>query len=114
MKLSPVRFLSAILVVLFISTPAFAASSIKAEVNGMVCAFCAKGIEKKLNALPEGHGTFVDLKSRVVVLELKEGQNVPLEKFTKIIQDAGYSVSKVGKVEQSLVEIKAEVEKGAK
>jgi len=114
MKLSSVRFLSAILVVLFISTPALAASSIKAEVNGMVCAFCAKGIEKKLKALPEGADTFVDLKSRVVALELKDGQDVPLEKFTKIIQDAGYSVSKVGKVEQSVAEIKAELERGAK
>jgi hypothetical protein len=26
--------------------PAFAAESVKATVNGMVCAFCAQGIEK--------------------------------------------------------------------
>ncbi len=124
MKLLSANFLSAnfsssnlvsfILATLFISTPALAVTSIKAEVNGMVCAFCAKGIEKKLNAMPEGKGTYVDLKSRVVVLELKDGQDLPLEKFTQVIKDAGYSVSKVDKVAQSAADIKAEVAKGAK
>jgi cation transport ATPase len=86
-----------------------AATSIKAEVNGMVCAFCAKGIEKKLNAMPEGQGAFVDLKRRIVVLELKPKQDVPLEAFTQVIKDAGYAVNKVEKIEQSIVEIKANI-----
>ena len=30
-----------------------APSTIKAEVNGMVCAFCAQGIEKKIKAMPQ-------------------------------------------------------------
>ena len=88
---------------------AMATTSIKAEVNGMVCAFCAKGIEKKLNAMPEGQASFVDLKSRVVVLELKEGKEVPLEKFSQVIKDAGYTVSKVEKVSLSAEAIKAQV-----
>ena len=36
--------------------PAFAANSVKATVNGMVCAFCAQGIEKtiaKIYPIPE-------------------------------------------------------------
>jgi copper chaperone CopZ len=91
---------------IFSAQSSFAVTTIKAEVNGMVCAFCAKGIEKKLNALPEGHGSFVDLKSRIVLLELKEQQNVSIEKFKKIIEDAGYSVNKVEKVELPISEIK--------
>lgn len=91
-----------------------AATSIKAEVNGMVCAFCAKGIEKKLNAMPEGKGAFVDLKSRVVVMELKEGQDVSIDKFTQVIKDAGYTVSKVEKVPQSAQAIKTELLKVTK
>lgn len=101
-------------VCLFVSPAIFAATSIKAEVNGMVCAFCAKGIEKKLNALPEGQGSFVDLKRRVVVLELKPEQDVPLDAFTQVIEDAGYAVSKVEKVEQSIDEIKTSIKAGAK
>jgi cation transport ATPase len=103
--------LSVLLVLLFISHIAMAATSIKAEVNGMVCAFCAKGIEKKLNAMPEGKGAFVDLKNRVVVMELKDGQDVSVEKFTQVIKDAGYTLSKFEKVSQSAEAIKLELMK---
>ncbi|HYD33342.1 MAG TPA: heavy metal-associated domain-containing protein [Methylophilaceae bacterium] len=84
------------------------AASIKAEVNGMVCAFCAKGIEKKLKALPEAQNVFVDLKKHIVVLELKPNQEVPLDDFKAIIKDAGYDVSKAEVVDKTAAEIKAE------
>lgn len=103
-----------ILLCILISPAVFAATSIKAEVNGMVCAFCAKGIEKKLNAMPEGKKAFVDLKRRVVALELKPQQKVSLEAFNQVIKDAGYSVSKVEVVEQSIVEIKASINASTK
>ncbi|MEZ0209582.1 MAG: heavy-metal-associated domain-containing protein [Methylophilus sp.] len=96
-------------------TPAaFAVTTIKAEVNGMVCAFCAKGIEKKLNALPQKQSAFVDLKSRVVALQLKDGQELSNDAFNKIIQDAGYTVSKVERVSQTAAEIQAEISKSDK
>ena len=80
----------------------------------MVCAFCAKGIEKKLNAMPEGQGAFVDLKRRIVVLELKPQQNVSLDAFTQVIKEAGYAVDKVENVEQSIAEIKANIKASMK
>lgn len=85
------------------------AASIKAEVNGMVCAFCAKGIEKKLKALPQSQAVFVDLKKHIVVLELKENQEVPLDEFKAIIKDAGYDVSTAEVLDKTAAEIKAEV-----
>lgn len=94
---------------IFFSSPTFAAASIKAEVNGMVCAFCAKGIEKKLNALPQGQAAFVDLKNRIVVLELKDQQDISFDDFKKIIQEAGYAVGKIEKIPQSLAEVKATI-----
>jgi cation transport ATPase len=103
-----------LLVLLFamsFSINVFAASSIKAEVNGMVCAFCAKGIEKKLKSLPEAQNVFVDLKEHIVVLELKDGQSVAMDDFKKIIKDAGYDVSKAEAVNQSAEEIKAGLSK---
>jgi mercuric ion binding protein len=89
-------------------------TTIKAEVNGMVCAFCAKGIEKKLKAIPEGQAAFVDLKSRVVALQLKDGKDVSDEAFNKVIQDAGYSVSKVERVSQTVSDIQAQLAKSGK
>lgn len=91
------------------STSAFAAASIKAKVNGMVCAFCAKGIEKKLKALPQTQAVFVDLKAQVVALEMKDGQKVAIEDFKQIIKDAGYEVADAAIVNQSAQQIKAEV-----
>lgn len=97
-----------------ITPAAFAVTTIKAEVNGMVCAFCAKGIEKKLNAMPQKQAAFVDLKSRVVALQLKEGQDVSNEAFSKVIQDAGYSVGKLERVNQTVEAIQADIARAGK
>lgn len=98
----------ALLIAMLFSANAWATSSIKAEVNGMVCAFCAKGIEKKLKAMPQTQAVFVDLKQHIVVLELKDGQNVPLDDFSQVIKDAGYDVTKAEVVAQSAADIRAE------
>jgi len=111
MKKITVLFIAILVSTGVFSSSAFATSSIKAQVNGMVCAFCAKGIEKKLKALPQTQAVFVDLKAQVVALEMKDGQNVQIEDFKQIIKDAGYEVSKAEVVRQSAEEIKAEVVK---
>lgn len=91
------------------TSSALATTSIRAEVKGMVCAFCAQGIEKKLKGLSQTQGVLVDLKKRVVAVEMKDKQTLATEEFTKIIHDAGYEVSKVDLVNQSLAEIKTEL-----
>ncbi|WP_137720072.1 heavy-metal-associated domain-containing protein [Methylobacillus flagellatus] len=93
------------------SNAAMAASSIKAEVNGMVCAFCAKGIEKKLRSLPAAQDVFIDLKQHIVVLELKDGQSVPIEQFRQIIKEAGYDVAEARLVDQSAASLRTEMAK---
>lgn len=85
----------------------FAATSVKASVNGMVCAFCAQGIEKRLSKLPATQAVFVDLKRKVVAVEAKEGQTLDPKTITAEITDAGYDVTKLETVEQSVAEIKA-------
>lgn len=85
----------------------FAANSIHAEVKGMVCAFCAKGINKKLRELDSTQDVWVDLKSGMVVVELKDQKTMSLEAFTKLIKEAGYDVASVEYINKTLVEIKA-------
>jgi copper chaperone CopZ len=109
MKKITVLFIATLFSAGVFSSSAFATSSIKAKVNGMVCAFCAKGIEKKLKALPQTQAVFVDLKAQIVALELKDGQTVAIEEFKQIIKDAGYEVSDAQVVNQSAQEIKAGV-----
>ena len=85
----------------------FAATSVKATVNGMVCAFCAQGIEKRLSKLPATKAVYVDLKQKIVAVEAKDGQTLDAKTITAEIVDAGYDVTKLETVEQSVAEIKA-------
>ena len=87
--------------------PAVAGQSVKATVNGMVCAFCAQGIEKRLSKLPAAKAVFVDLKQKVVAVEAKDGQSLDDKTITDEIKDAGYDVTKLETIDQSVAEIKA-------
>ena len=84
-----------------------AAESVKATVNGMVCAFCAQGIEKSLMKMPQTKAVFVDLKKKIVAVEAKDGQTLDEKKITAEIKDAGYDVVKLETVPQSVEDIKA-------
>jgi mercuric ion binding protein len=97
-----------IAVLAIFTNTAFAATSIHGEVKGMVCAFCAKGINKKLREVEATQDVWVDLKNRMVVVELKDQKTMSLEAFTKLIKDAGYDVASVEYVSKTLVEIKAD------
>jgi copper chaperone CopZ len=71
------------------------AKPITVQVKGMVCGFCAQGIEKKFKALPEIGKVNVDLETKLVSLDTKDGQAVPDDEIKKIISDAGYDVVKI-------------------
>ena len=86
---------------------AIAAESVKATVNGMVCAFCAQGIEKSLLKMPETKAVFVDLKKKIVAVEAKDGQTLDGKKISAEIKDAGYDVVKLETVALSVDDIKA-------
>ncbi|HEX2541130.1 MAG TPA: heavy metal-associated domain-containing protein [Caldimonas sp.] len=97
----------AALALVAISTSAMAATSVKATVNGMVCAFCAQGIEKRLSRMPATQAVFVDLKRKVVAVEAKDGQTLDPKAISAEIADSGYEVTKLETVQQSVAEIKA-------
>ncbi len=87
----------------------YAADTVKVTVNGMVCAFCAQGIEKRLTKLPATKAVFVDLKQRVVAVEAKDGQKLDDQIVRAEITDAGYDVVKLEASNQSVAEIRAEM-----
>ncbi len=90
-------------------TPAFAVTSMKATVNGMVCAFCAQGIEKRISKMPATKAVYVDLKKKTVVVEPKEGMSLDQKAIMEEVKDAGYDIVKVESVPKSVAEIKAEL-----
>ena len=92
---------------------ALAAETVKATVNGMVCAFCAQGIEKRLSKMPATKAVFVDLKKKIVAVEAREGQTLDGKAISHEIAEAGYDVVKLETVTQSVADIRAQT-KGAK
>ena len=97
-----------------IFSSAMATTSVKARVNGMVCAFCAQGIEKRLSKLPATQSVFVDLKQKIVAVEAKDGQTLDAKTITAEIVDAGYDVVKIETVSQSVADIQAETKAQAR
>lgn len=74
----------------------FAANKvITLTVKGMVCSFCAQGIEKKLTAEPAVESVKVSLKDKTVILTLKEGKELSNDKIKSLLKDAGYTVEKI-------------------
>lgn len=69
---------------------AFAGEELKVGVKGMVCAFCAQGIEKHFKEQKEVDQVDVSLENKIVKLKFKDGQRLSNEKITEILKDAGY------------------------
>jgi periplasmic mercuric ion binding protein len=84
------------------------ANTLKLQVNGMVCAFCAQGIEKRLTAMPAVGPVYINLERKVVALAPKAGQSLDIERVKKEIVEAGYDVNKVETVQQTVAQIRAE------
>ena len=59
-------------------------------VKGMVCAFCAQGIEKKFKAEDAIESVQVSLEKKFVHLKFKPGKTLVKEKISQILKDAGY------------------------
>ena len=89
--------------------PSMAAKTVKVTVNGMVCSFCAQGIEKRISKMSATKDVFVDLKKKTVAVEAKDGQMLDAKAISAEIVDAGYDVIKIELVLQSVAEIKAEL-----
>ena len=90
------KYLLAIIVI-FGLTAAVSADTIKATVNGMVCGFCATGIEKTFRAQPEVKTVDVDLENKLVTIQTKQGQTLDDSKIKKLLGNAGYSVVAVAR-----------------
>jgi mercuric ion binding protein len=74
-----------------------AADTIQATVNGMVCGFCATGIEKTFRAQPEVEAVDVDLENKLVTIHTKQGRTIDDSKIKKLLGNAGYSVARIAR-----------------
>lgn len=85
---------------LFLAANTASAATAKVTVNGMVCAFCAQGITKKLST-PEVDKVDVDLDKKLVAVAFKPEKNLTDEQLTAAIKDAGYTVVKIEREQEA-------------
>ena len=91
----------------FGASPVTNAATIEMDVNGLVCAFCAQGIEKKLRAYPATSDVIVSLEERLVAVSTKDGQDIPDDELRRALTDAGYTVTGIRRADESLDVVRA-------
>lgn len=79
--------------ILLMSLTSFAGEEIKVGVKGMVCAFCAQGIEKQFRSQKEIENVEVSLQNKFVKLKFKDGEKISNDKITEILKNAGYEAN---------------------
>ena len=71
------------------------AETITTTVNGMVCAFCATGIEKTFRKQPEVATVKVDLPKKLVTITTKPGKTLSDAKIKEVVTFSGYTMGKI-------------------
>jgi copper chaperone CopZ len=69
------------------------------SVNGLVCDFCARALEKTFGKRDEVKAIDVNLETKIVTVNFNDGQTLDDETLTQIITDSGYNVEGIHRVE---------------
>jgi copper chaperone CopZ len=92
--------------ILAFSTPVYADESVavvpgdvQVDVNGLVCDFCARALEKVFGKEGAVKGIDVDLDEKVVTINFNEGQSLDDERIEELVMNAGYNVEAIRYVE---------------
>jgi len=102
-----------VLIMLLTSSLAIGAT-IELKVNGLVCGFCAQGIEKTLRKNPATTDVFVSLETRLVAIAVKDGMDIPDSELRKALTDAGYDVKAIARTDNSLATLRARADEAKK
>ena len=99
-----------VILLLCFNSTSFAATQ-KIEVLGMVCAYCAQGIEKSLKTLNEVDDVYVNLENFFVLVESINDFGIDETALKNIIVDAGYSVQKIEFINETIQGVRKEYAK---
>jgi copper chaperone CopZ len=91
-----------------------AADTIEMKVYGLVCAFCAQGIEKTLRKNPATDDVVVSLEHQLVAISTHSGQDIPDADLTKALTDAGYDVKGISRTQRPMAEVRAGLKQATK
>ncbi|HEU4779682.1 MAG TPA: heavy-metal-associated domain-containing protein [Steroidobacteraceae bacterium] len=91
-----------------------AADTIEMKVYGLVCGFCAQGIEKTLRKNPATEDVVVSLEDKLVAIATRPGQDISDAELTQALTDAGYDVKGIARTQRSMTDIRTALKKDAK
>ena len=100
--------------ILVFASAVASADTIEMKVYGLVCAFCAQGIEKTLRKNPATEDVVVSLEHKLVAVATREGQDIPDAELTQALTDSGYDVKGITRTQRSLEQIRAELKQEKK
>ena len=104
------KLISRVLISLMImATASVQAATIEMNVNGLVCAFCAQGIEKQLRKFPATADVVVSLEQKLVAVGLKDGQDIPDAELLRALTNAGYTVKAIQRTETPIADLRERV-----
>ncbi len=104
------KLLAALVALAFFTAAPAANPTIEMQVDGLVCAFCAQGIEKKLRKQEATADVFVSLEHKLVAVALKPGQDIPDDTLKNLLTEAGYTLKDVKRTDESLAAIRSRSE----
>jgi copper chaperone CopZ len=105
------RFLS--IPILLLCSGLSEAETIEMAVNGLVCGFCAQGIEKRLRKFPATADVLVSLEQRLVAVGLREGATISDAELTDALEGAGYTVKGIRHTETPIATLRAQIKAGS-
>ncbi len=69
-------------------------------IRGMVCSFCAQGIEKTFKKDKSIEAVKVNLKEKSVKIKLKKGETISDLQIISVIKNAGYNIKEIKRYEK--------------
>tara|TARA_B100001971_G_scaffold210292_1_gene235471 strand:+ start:847 stop:1194 length:348 start_codon:yes stop_codon:yes gene_type:complete len=73
---------------------------IHVSVNGLVCDFCARALEKVFGKEEAVQNIDVNLDTKVITITLNEDKNITDERIKALIADSGYNVEGIHRVKK--------------
>ena len=70
-------------------------STVYAYVNGLVCDFCARALEKTIGKNDAVKSIKVDLRDKIITINFNENKKLENSIIEQFIADAGYSVREI-------------------
>ena len=100
---------TAILMLMTLLAAPVIAGTIEMKVNGLVCGFCAQGIEKTLRKNPATTDVVVSLEEHLVAVATRDGQDIPDDVLRDALTASGYDIKAITRSDTPIGEIRARV-----